>query len=108
MGLKYALEELYATGWTALDSQGCTADDTGRLFPTVDRVIREFTAEGLSLSIAHVQLFDCYKAEWTATGIDELAGSVVAHSQEEAAVFALARFRKAAASLINQPAAARA
>lgn len=92
MGLNYAIDELYATGWTALDSQGCQADDRGRLFPTADRVRAEFATEGLEITLEHVALFDCYKALWTRDR--EQLGSVVGHTRDEAAVFALARLRR--------------
>lgn len=87
MGLRYALDELYASGWSSRTIDGCCTDDQGRRYPSVERVQQEFSDAGLSLTLTHVQLFDCYRAEWA-------DGAVVGHTIEEAAVFALARYRK--------------
>ena len=96
MGIDFAIEELYQTGWSALDTSGCEPDDTGRWIPTVQRVIAEFAADGLSLELKHVQLFDCFRAEWSdASGSPR--GGVVGQSEIEAAVYALAQLRKTAA-----------
>ncbi len=97
MGLDFAIDELYATGWTALDSAGCTHHSDGRSFPTVDRVKRECREAGYDLSIRHVQLFDCHRAEWRdAQG--RPAGAVVGRSESEAAVYALSQLRRSVAS----------
>jgi len=93
MGIDVAVDELYSTGWSALDSAGCEPDAHGRWVPTAERVRAEFRGEGLELSILHVQLFDCYRAEWSA-GAGLPAGGVVGSSEREAAVFALAQLRR--------------
>lgn len=94
MGIDFALDQLYATGWLALDTSGCEADVSGRWAPSVPRVNREFSQSGHALSIQHVQLFDCFRAEWSdATG--QPAGAVVGQSEHEAAVYALAQLRRA-------------
>lgn len=95
MGLDFAIDELYATGWTALDSSGCEHHSDGRSYPGLNRIRREFAAAGYDLSIRHIQLFDCYRAEWRdASG--KAVGAVVGQSEAESAVYALSRFRRAA------------
>ncbi len=96
MGLDIALDELYATGWAPLDTSGCSHHDDGRAFPTVDRVRREFLISGRDLQVHHAAKFDCWRAEWT--GPDGQSGSVVAPTEAEAAVYALARMRRHAAA----------
>lgn len=96
MGLEFAIEELYASGWSTLDSTGCSCGGDGRLFPSVDRVRAEFKAAGLELTLRRVELFDCFRAEWRL--IDGQAeGAVVGRDEPEAAVYALAQMRRAAA-----------
>lgn len=93
MGLDFAIDELLATGWSALDSRGCTHHTDGRGYPGVGRVKDEFASEGFELMVRHVQLFDCYRAEWRdAAGI--ATGAVVGRSDTEAAVYALAQLRR--------------
>ena len=94
MGLEYAIEELYATGWSPLDSRGCEHDATGRPYPLAGRVRDEFAAVGYELEVKHVQLFDCYRAEWRDRSSGEARGSVVGHAEVEAAVFALSQLRR--------------
>ncbi|MGP1308768.1 MAG: hypothetical protein ACTS27_01045 [Phycisphaerales bacterium] len=99
MGLDFAIDELMATGWSALDTTGCEHTPEGRVYPGVLRVQREFANAGHELSIRYVQLFDCHRAEWAdASGAP--AGAVVGAGEREAAVYALAQFRKAA---VGQP-----
>ena len=93
MGLEFAVDELYATGWTALDTTGCEHGPDGRPFPTPDRVASEFGAAGMELGLRHVQLFDCYRAEWREPG-GETLGSVVGHTEAEASVYALSQLRR--------------
>ncbi|MCC7388782.1 MAG: hypothetical protein IT431_08435 [Phycisphaerales bacterium] len=94
MGLEFAVEQLFATGWSALDTRGCGRLSDGRAYPETQRVEREFADAGLTISIRHIQLFDCYRAEWRdSTGSP--AGSVVGHTQAEAAVYALSQMRRA-------------
>lgn len=92
MGLDVAIDHLYSTGWSALDTQGCQHHDDGRCFPMLDRVRDEFASLGFDLSMRHVQLFDCYRAEWTTTAGP--VGAVVGQSESEAAVYALAQARR--------------
>lgn len=94
MGLEFAIEELCSTGWSPLDTSGCEADAQGRWMPTLDRIRREFEAEGYTLEVRHVQLFDCYRAEWSDRA-GQPAGGVVGQSDREAALFALATLRRA-------------
>lgn len=93
MGLEYAIEELYATGWTSLDSSRCGHAPDGRVYPCIGRVKDEFAQAGFSLNIRHIELFDCYRAEWTdASGV--AVGAVVGQSEAEAAVYALSQLRR--------------
>lgn len=95
MGLDFAIEELYASGWSTLDSTGCGCALDGRLYPTVERVRKEFEEGGLMLTIRRIDLFDCCRAEWrTLSG--EAVGAVVGATEAEAAVYALAHMRRRA------------
>lgn len=106
MGLNFAIDELYATGWTALNTAGCEYDADGRAYPNLDRIAREFAEHGFEFTIRHVQIFDCHRAEWrdaqasaNAGGVEPnvvggVVGGVVGQSPIEAAVFALSRFRR--------------
>lgn len=95
MGLDYAIDELYATGWTALDSSGCCHHSDGRVYPGVERVRDEFRRAGYDLTLRHVQLFDCYRAEWRDRQ-GQAAGAVVGRTEAEAAVYALSQMRRRA------------
>lgn len=93
MGLNFAIDELYSTGWAALDSTGCEHHADGRAFPRVQRIAREFTSRQLELAVRYIQLFDCYRAEWRdSTG--QPCGAVVGQTEQEAAVYALAQMRR--------------
>lgn len=93
MGLDFAIDELYATGWSALDSAGCAYHSDGRPYPSRARVEGEFQSAGFSLTIRRIQLFDCHRAEWSdSAGIP--VGAVVGHSEPEAAVYALSQMRR--------------
>jgi hypothetical protein len=96
MGLDFAVEQLYDTGWAALDTRGCQRLADGRAFPGLERVKAEFTEAGFVLTTRHIQLFDCYRAEWR-DAAGAAAGSVVGHTAEEAAVYALSQMRRATA-----------
>ncbi len=93
MGLDFAIDELYATGWTALDSSGCLRHSDGRWFPGVARAAEEFKGSGFDLAVRHIQLFDCYRAEWKDSA-GAPSGAVVGRSQAEAAVYALSHLRR--------------
>lgn len=94
MGLEYAIDQLYATGWPAGEALGCSSATDGRRYPTLDRVVREFADSGFAFSMKRLELFGCHRAEWTDAG-GRPVGAVVGHTPEEAAVFALARHRMA-------------
>lgn len=96
MGLNFAIDELYATGWSALDSAGCLHGADGRSYPGVERVKREFAEAGYELTLRHIQLFDCYRAEWRDSG-GTAVGAVVGQAEAESAVYALAQMRRSAA-----------
>jgi len=101
MDLTFALDELLATGWSCLDSAGCTYGPDGRAFPTVGRVQQEFAAAGFELSLTKVAKFDCFRAEWRETGAAGLhSDSVVSRSETDAAVYALAQFRRSQAATL--------
>ncbi len=93
MGLDFAIDELYATGWDASDGSDCSAHTDGRAVPSVARVRREFQAAGYDLVVRHVHLFDCYQAEWRDTS-GAPGGAVVGRTEAEAAVYALSQLRK--------------
>lgn len=93
MGLDFAIDELYATGWTALDSSGCKHHQDGRAYPDLERVREQFRSAGFGLTLSHVQLFDCYRAEWRDSS-GAAAGAVVGRSEAEAAVYALSQLRR--------------
>jgi hypothetical protein len=93
MGLDFAIEELYATGWSSLDSAGCK-HHSGRPYPSLDAVKREFASAGLDLSITHIQLFDTFRAEWRDTQGQARGGGVIGKSEAEVAVYALSRLRR--------------
>jgi len=92
MGLDYAIDELYATGWTSLDSSSCK-HHAGRPYPGIESVTREFKNAGFDISIRHIQLFDAYRAEWRdAQG--QPRGGVIGKSEAEVAVYALSLMRR--------------
>lgn len=94
MGLDFAIDQLFATGWSALDTTGCEFH-AGRCYPGLGRVMREFASSGADLSLRKIDLFDCFRAEWRdATG--RALGGVVGQTEIEAAVYALAQFRRSA------------
>ncbi|HVU64242.1 MAG TPA: hypothetical protein VHC70_09720 [Phycisphaerales bacterium] len=98
MGIAIALDELLATGWSGLDSTGCSFDNVGRAYPAVQRVQQEFNAAGFELSLNHNDKFKVYGAEWREAGSKDVAGAVVSNSREEAAVYALAQLRRSLAT----------
>ena len=91
MGLDFAIDALYETGWT--EEPGCRSHVDGRKYPTEEQVRRAFEEAGIKLSIRHVQLFDCYRAEWRDSA-GNAAGAVVGRSEAEAAVYALSQMRR--------------
>lgn len=94
MGLDFAIDELYSTGWSTLDTSGCAYAADGRLFPGADRIGREFEAAGFGFSVRRNEDFDCFRAEWRAP--DGVAvGGVIGRTESEAAVYALAQMRRA-------------
>ena len=97
MGLDFAIDELMSTGWTALDTTGCQRSGA-RPYPTVGRVAEEFKAAGLEFTVRHVQLFDCYRAEWRDSA-GKATGAVVGQTDAEAAVYALAQLRRQLATV---------
>ena len=98
MAITIALDELLSTGWSGLDTTGCSYDDTGRAFPSVQRIHQEFASSGFDLTIAHIPAFNCYRAQWCEAGATTIAGSTVSNSQEEAAIHVLAQLRRSLAT----------
>jgi hypothetical protein len=92
MGLDFAIDALYETGWTA-EEAGCSSHVDGRKYPTEDLVRRTFEEAGYRLTIRHVQLFDCYRAEWRDPQ-GQPGGSVVGKTAAEVAVHAMSQLRK--------------
>lgn len=99
MGLDFAIDELYATNWAPLNSSGCKHHTDGRAYPTPERIKNEFAEAGFSIAIRHVQLFDCYRAEWR-DAAGSPAGAVVGRSEPEAAVYALSQLRRSLVATI--------
>ncbi len=95
MGLDFAIDSLYETGWTAEDASGCSNHVDGRKYPTEAHQFARALEEvaGYKLTIRHVQLFDCYRAEWR-DGQGEPGGAVVGKTAEEAAVYAMSHLRR--------------
>lgn len=98
MGLDFAIDALYESGWQAeakdlIAGPGHARHADGRVYPS-EALIRDFfTENGYELGVRHIQLFDCYRAEWrTRTG--EPVGAVVGQSAEEAAVYAMSQLRR--------------
>ena len=95
MGLNFAIDALYATGWTPEDPSLCKRHSDGRSYPTEQCIRGVFDAQGCDLRVRHVQLFDCYRAEWRERDeAQALAGAVVGQTEEEARVYALAQLRR--------------
>lgn len=93
MELAIAIDELYAAGWSTLDSAGCEFGPDGRLFPGLKRIVAEFEAAGFDFTLRRVEVFDCFRAQWGTPG-GEAAGGVVGRTEAEAAVYALAQLRR--------------
>lgn len=96
MGLDFAIDALYATEFKPAQVAQCATHKDGRAYPTLDAVNTAFTAHGTSLTIRHVQLFDCFRAEWR-DHRGQVLGAVVGSSAEEAGVYALALLRRQSA-----------
>ena len=92
MGLDVAIDELYATGWDGSDESDCDRYDDGRCFPVVQRAVREASELGFDLEIRHIQLFNCYRAEWQDPA--GASGAVVGQTESETAVYALSQLRR--------------
>lgn len=93
MSLDIAIEHLLGTGWSSLDTSEHIYSPEGRLYPTVERIRAEFHRLGRTLELRRIDLFDCWRAEWTdASGTP--AGAVVGQTEDEAAVHALAELRR--------------
>lgn len=93
MGLDFAVDALYQTGWNVPEVKSLPKDSAGRPYPSRADIERSFAEHGLILAIRHVQLFDCYRAEWT-DAAGNAKGAVVGQSAEEAAVYALSQVRR--------------
>lgn len=92
MGLDFAIDALYETGWSGQDSTTQVHAD-GRVYPSMPSIQMAFAAAGFELSIKHIQLFDCYRAEWRDEH-GQIAGAVVGQSADESAVYAFSQLRK--------------
>jgi hypothetical protein len=93
MGLEFALDELYATGWSHSGTPGCSYHTDGRAFPSTERIKQEFAAAGYTLTIEHAPAYNCYRATWSSPDGDA-PGAVVGHTEAESVVFALAHLRR--------------
>jgi len=93
MGLDFAIDALYNSGWEQSPApSGVCRHPDGRLYPSPPSVIGAFADAGFELSVRHIPVFDCYRAEWG--NESGQAGAVVGQSADEAAVFALSQLRR--------------
>ena len=105
MNLTFAVERLLETGWSGLGQAHLEQLPDGRAFPGVAAVRRQFERAGLNLELKHNFMFNCCRATWAPRGEtpdpehaeDERHGTVVGSCEKEAAVYALAQLRAAAA-----------
>ncbi|HYF13660.1 MAG TPA: hypothetical protein VD971_01160 [Phycisphaerales bacterium] len=104
MGLDFAIDALYATDFRSAEAATCHVHRDGRLYPTQTAVGDCFASAGYSLTLRHVQLFDCYRAEWR-DGNGQPCGAVVGQSADEAAVYALSLLRRQLRHAANESAA---
>ncbi len=93
MGLSFAIDELYASGWVPGAEDGHEVDDAGRVYPDEQTINQAFAKQGYRLESKHVQLFNCYRAEWF-DAADQPVGAVVGKSLAEATVFAFSQLRR--------------
>ena len=93
MGLDFAIDALYETGWSADDAPACPHHADGRAYPTEQQVRKIFEDQGFDLTVRHIQLFDCYRAEWR-DDQGQAVGAVVGQTAAEAAVYALSQLRR--------------
>lgn len=100
MSLGIAVERLYEAGWMPVPGRLTQRLDDGRAYPATADVRAEFEAAGYRLSIRHIALFDCYRAEWSGPdGVPE--GYCVGKSESEAAVYALAQLLTLRAEMVS-------
>jgi len=93
MGLDFAIDALYDTGWNLAEVKDCPRHVDGRPYPSQDHIRDFFQRENLTLTVRHIQLFDCYRAEWRdASGV--ALGAVVGQTADEAAVYAYSQLRR--------------
>lgn len=94
MGLDFAIDALYETGWNTAEVKAISPRHSdGRAYPSKDAVQVFFGEHGYELHLRHIQLFDCYRAEWRDAG-GKVGGAVVGQTAEEAAVYAMSQLRK--------------
>jgi hypothetical protein len=93
MGLDFAIDALYESGWTADVGDPCKRHVDGRFYPSEELVQRFFADHGFSLTTRHIQLFDCYRAEWR-DDQGQGGGAVVGQTAEEAGVYAMSQLRR--------------
>jgi hypothetical protein len=98
MGLTYAIDALYATDFHPHDAANYRIHVDGRAYPTLAAIGQCFEAAGHSLTIRHIQLFDCYHAQWRDEH-GESQGAVAGQTADEAAVYALSLLRKQLATI---------
>lgn len=92
MGLTFAVDQLYATGWSPRPGQPCEMDDRGRPFPDAASVRHEFAGAGRTLELSRSDAFGCVTATWTDD--DGSTFAVTGACESEAAVYALSRLRR--------------
>jgi hypothetical protein len=93
MGLDFAIDALYETGWASAEGDRTEQHVDGRPYPAPEVVRGIFAEQGYELTVRHIQLFDCYRAEWRDSA-GQAAGAVVGQTAAEAAVYALSQLRR--------------
>jgi hypothetical protein len=105
MSIEFAVERLYNTGWLPMVDDDLDQLETGASFPTIAAIKQFFSDGGMSLTIRHHIMFNCYHASWEpkaaktvgtlaneSSASSNMRGTVVGACEREAAVYALAQF----------------
>ncbi len=108
MSIAVAVDRLYQGGWLPDGQFELDRLPSGLSFPTVEAVRRIFADAGLRLLLKQNLMFKCHRAEWAPVssavgeiaGPEDTCGAVVGNCEREAAVYALAQYRKANAGRV--------
>lgn len=94
MGLDFAIDALYETRWTPADAADACKTHNGKAYPSEEFIKDFFQKSGFEFVVRHIQLFDCYRAEWRQQRSGEAGGAVVGQTPQEAAVYAMSQLLK--------------